>query len=306
MIKRIFLSIITLCITSASATDDRARDSILMSIESAIRIDYRACTGDSSRVDISRLIGWKKRQDLTVQSRAYREAVPRFLRQRGDSTTSFLPCQVTAFIVVENKKQLAAEKIIIDKLLAREDAETMRKDLAANPPSAFDFHSIPFGISQETLVRLFGTAFAGRSLVNTGRYLYADSIFVQNQLLVVAFYFGRSGRFYKYAIESSLQPAAALDSVVRPAAEAIGELLTATCGEPTYRANVGFFDIKAGMVSCQRQWDKDSCFAFSGMALFNNRCYAKALVVNRRIEALEQSLRRGSLAPRYADEPIMR
>jgi hypothetical protein len=285
--KILFACFIGFCVLSAMASDTTKTTRIVVDIQKSFREEYCACTGDSMQGNPRVVMAWKRKQNQTVATPLYQDALKRFMKL-PDIKKPFLPCDVIAWMNKDKERQTAQERNVTRALLARQDSIDLAAELALNPASAYDFALIPFGLYRETLIELFTMHYPRTSLLNIGSYLYAQKVPWEGRLLTVAFYFNKQDRFYKYALESTNMPADSLNTSVRPYADIFDSVFTRKIGKPGQQGTVAFFDIKDNQLSLCDEWETDRYQVYSGLSRIAYRYYAKAVISSMALDDRKQ------------------
>jgi hypothetical protein len=278
------VALLTLSLAILAADNLAAsQEQVLSQTEQSLRAEYRDCTGDTSVLLLSQLLRWKQAYHDQAQSAGYKALLAQYLVATG-RPGDIRPCEVLAWQARRQEELNLQDQELSRKILSAADSVldslSMQRQLTENPPSAFDFDRIAFGLSQPSVKFLFNRRMH-RPLSYEYPYLYCRNVEMAGSRFTVAFHFDLFGRLYKYELESPDAPADSLDSAVRPLARALQDHFRDKLGAPAHTAAVGRHDISTGRLARTAHWNEDSTSADVGIGVYNNRYYAKAIVTRQ-------------------------
>ena len=288
-LRSIFLVvIIALYANHFSALYANSNDTLFFkALETQLRTDYKTCTGDSTMPPLKKVLLWKQSIDSVIQKSEFSRIIKQFYNDSGVTATHHLPCEIIEWY---NNKKLALKRSdsisnvkLKNKNQQISDSLLIIKELSTVQHSSCDFMKIPFGISKRAVSTLLKDA-GILSLVEDSSFLHftnsADSIY--NTL---AFYFDKEGKYYKYEIESKMTSLDSLDTYIRPFAGIFARSYEQKIGQPAQQTNyIGRFDIIQGKLSISKIWILQNIEVYTGLATFDNRYYAKAIVIRKSLK----------------------
>jgi hypothetical protein len=280
----LFITIV-LCTSNYSLIYCNSADTLFFKgIEKELRANYKACTGDSSKQPLKKILLWKQSIDSVTQLPQYPQILKQFYNDSNITVGDHLPCEIVGWyrnkMIISRKADSTSKALIKSKNQQTEDSLFVIKELSNVQPSSCDHLKIPFGITKRGVIRLLKNSGISSFIDDTWLLYYinpADSI---NNTL--AFYFDKDGKYYKYEIESITSSLDSLDTYIRPFAEKLAVYFERNIGKPAQQSNyIGRFDITQGKLSISKVWKLQNIEVYTGLATFNNRYYAKALVIKR-------------------------
>ena len=262
-------------------------------IETQLRTVYKTCTGDSTTPPLKKILLWKKSIDSITQRSEYSQVIKQFYKDSGVTAIPHLPCEIVEWY--HNKKLALKKSDSISNVKLRNknqqtsDSLFVIKELSTVQHSSCDFMKIPFGISKHAVSTLLKGA-GILSLVEDSSFFHytnpADSIY--NTL---AFYFDKDGKYFKYEIESKMTSLDSLDTYIRPIAGILALSYEQKIGQPAQQINyIGRFDIKQGKLSISKIWILQNIEVYTGLATFDNRYYAKAIVIRKSLKTNKRKI----------------
>jgi len=251
-------------------------------IELKLRQDYRTCTGDTTAVPLKKVIVWRQSVDSIIKTKDYSQIEKAFYNDPDHRTSKHTACEIVAWYQQKMHDRRIADSLQKD-ILARQKTEHTdslytAKELQLTRKSSCDLLDIPFGISQKSVTKMLRDKgiddYSGDSV--TLHYKNEnDPIFN-----IIALYFDKNGLFYKYEIESITGPIDSLDTSIRPFAARLAFWIQDKTGfAPNQNNYVGLTDIKQGNLSITQVWKLDLNEIYIGLAVYNQRYYAKAIVL---------------------------
>lgn len=282
-IHSILLSvIIALCVSHYSLLYGNSYDTtFIKGIEKELRDDYKSCTGDSSRPPLKKVLLWKQSIDSITQLPEYTQILKQFYNDTSIAAGDRLPCEIVKWyrnkMLVTRKTDSTSNIILKSKRKKMADTLFITNELSKVHKSSCDYMKIPFGISKKSVMAL---------LTDTGITTFTDDTSLlhynnpQDSIYnTVAFYFDKNDKYYKYEIESVTASLDSLDTYIRPFAGKLALNYEQKIGRPAQQSNnIGRFDIVQGKLSISKIWKLQNIEVYTGLATFNNRYYAKAVV----------------------------
>ena len=265
------------------ASDTTATTAFMDSLAREFSIEYRICTGDSSPMDVRRLIAWRRQISTVTASPDYQTLLKAYCLSTGAQQNTVTPCAVWDWKAQNDKENELIEsknaQIYKQQQIEAQDSALVAKALADNSPSTFDLLSIPFGIPKIALMMLL-KKYSGIPFFDSGNFLFVKQFAIADRTFLAAFFFDRSGRLYKYEIESDPASADQINRIVRPDAEFLTTWFEQKCQRTLERIPVGFFDITEGRLATTAQWNDTLHRVEIGMSSSKNKYYAKTVVVD--------------------------
>lgn len=257
----------------------------IRNLEKEYRNNYRNCTGDTTNQPLAKILLWKQSFDSITRSQKFGALEKQYSDENHLEKTKPSPCEIVLWSKNKDQKKreidsLAVESNKIEKQW-KIDSLTIAREIGNSRKTTCDYANIPFGISKKSLITLAERA-GVRQLKDDGDCLYFsnhnDSIFS-----TIAFYFDTNDVYKKYAIESSSLPLDSLDTFIRGYAEKLATFFQKKIGNKAPQTNyIGRFDIVENSLSIYKQWKLDTITVYIGLATFNNRFYAKAIVTSNK------------------------
>jgi len=279
----IFLSVIfTLCTSDHSLVYSSSVDTLFFKeIEKVLRTDYESCTGDSSRVPLKKVIIWKQSIDSITQLPEFTQILKEFYKDSTIADENHSLCEIikwyrnkTLFL---KKSDSISNALLKNKKKQTADSLLTINELLKVQQSTCDYLNIPFGISKRGVVFLLQKAGVTSFTDDTSLLHYTnpqDSVYN-----TIAFYFDKNDKYYKYEIESVTASLDSLDTFIRPFAGKLALYFESKIGLSAHQNNyIGRFDILQGKLSISKIWELQNITVCTGLATFNNRYYAKAVV----------------------------
>ncbi len=251
-------------------------------IENQLRRDYQICTKDSSNVSMKQILQWKKDIDSITQSPEYSSIVKEFyVINKNDSKA--LPCQIVLWYRNQLQSKHRFDSLSLVKKLKEDgqisDSLVISAELTKVRKMTYDYKNIPFGISKKAF--LFIAKNAGLTpLIDEGKFICYensdDSVFKS-----VAFHFDNKGKFFSYEIESISLPLDSVDSHIRVYLDKLTMYFQKKLNQNPQQSNyIGNFEIVQGQLSISKMWVVQNTKIYIGIAAFNDRYYAKAIIIN--------------------------
>jgi hypothetical protein len=272
-------------ISTIPATDDMRRAVFFDSVQTLYLREYQACTGDQSFISAKELIQWKEDNNALAMSKEYLDLLKEYCKV--DSSTAVLPCKVLAWNQKRKALQVVHEDSLSRELLAREELEAAAKEAVSCVKTPFDVLGLPFGLSKKSFLLLYKNSARLQGVpffIDEGNYIYVKEMPWGGRTFLTAFYFDKSGTYFKYEIESPPATADRVNSTVRPDAEYLAHELAVRFGEPSRRYSIGFFDIKSGVLCPYKTWDADGYDVYVGISMSRYRYYAKAVISGKNLK----------------------
>jgi hypothetical protein len=280
--------IIVVCTGNYSFVSSRSTDTLFFNgIEDELRADYKACTGDSTRLPLKKVILWKQSIDSITQLPEFTQILKQFYNDSSIAAGHHSPCEIARWyrtkMLVRKKSENIANTLIKNKNQKKADSLLIKTELSKVHQSSCDYLKIPFGISKECVIVL---------LKDVGVTAFIDDTFLlhynnpeDSVYNTVAFYFDKNRRYYKYEIESVTASLDSLDTYIRPFAGTLALYYEQKIGQPAQQNNyIGRLDIVQGKLSISKIWELQNIEVCTGLATFNNRYYAKAIVTEKALK----------------------
>jgi hypothetical protein len=264
----------------AIATDETRQAMFFDSVQARYLKEYQECTGDKSYMSAKELIRWKDNMSAAAVSKEYLDLLKEYRLADASGGENALPCKVFAWNKLRKKLQAAREDTLAREKLAQEELENARSEAKGLAKSAYDIPGLPFGLSKESFLLVFKNTVAA-AFLDRGNYISVNDMAWGNRTFPTAFYFDKTGRFFKYEIESPSMAADRVNSAVRPDAEYLAHELAGRFGEPLHRFSIGFFDLKSDVLCPYKTWDAEGFDACVGLLMSKYRYCAKAVVAAR-------------------------
>jgi hypothetical protein len=280
---------IVLCTSNYTFAFSRSSDTLFFNgIEDGLRADYKACTGDSTRPPLKKIILWKQSIDSITQLPEFTQILKQFYNDSSIAAGHHSLCEITRWyrnkMLGQNKSESLANALIKNKDKQTADSLLVKSELSKVQQSSCDYLKIPFGISKECVITLLKFAGVTAFIDDTSLLHYnnpEDSVYN-----TVAFYFDKNGRYYKYEIESVTASLDSLDTYIRPFAGILALYYEQKIGQPAQQNNyIGRLDIVQGKLSISKIWELQNIEVCTGLATFNNRYYAKAIVTKKGLKS---------------------
>jgi hypothetical protein len=262
------------------ATDETRQTAFFDSVQAGYLREYQACTGDMSFVPSKDLLQWKEQMNALAVSKEYLDLLKEY--RRVDTTGNVLPCRVLAWNRKRKELQALHEDTLSRDLLAREELESAENEAGDLAKSPYDLPGLPFGLSKKSLLLIFKNNMRV-PFVDEGNYIYVNNMAWGSRTFLTAFYFDKTGLYFKYEIEGPSLTADRVNSTVRPDAEYLSHELAGRFGEPSRRYSIGFFDIKSGVLCPYKTWDAAGFDVYVGLSMNKYRYYAKAVIAAHEI-----------------------
>lgn len=267
-----------------TAMDDTAGAGFYAQLEALLRADYTACTGDTAKIPLKKLIGWKHFIDSMVDRPEYPAIAKEYRAKTGRSAVTDRPCAVVAWKWIQDS--VAAEAARRAEVQRRLDAAIRAESLAVVNEAArlprlpCDFAAIPFGINQRSFL-WFARRLDIDTVVDAGRFLRSARVPVANRPFAAAFFFDARGSLYRYELEGTGFPAESLDRGARGDADLLAAYFERKIGAPPRQTNrVGRDEIKEDSLAICKVWSRPQWSVAVGLSTRRFRCYAKAVVMN--------------------------
>lgn len=267
----------------SSNAEKSSSDSLFFTdLEKQLRRDYQICTKDSSNVSIKHILQWKKDIDSITQSPEYSSIVKEY-NTCNKNISKALPCEIVLWYRKQLQSKLMFDSLFLVKKKAEDehinDSLLISADLSKVKKMSYDYKDIPFGISKKTFSFLAKKA-GITPLVDEGNFICyegnSDSAFKS-----IAFNFNNKGKYFGYEIESVSLPLDSIDSHIRIYLDKLTMCFQKKLNQSPQRSNyIGNFEIIQGQLSISKMWSVQNTKIFIGIAAFNNRYYAKAVISN--------------------------
>jgi hypothetical protein len=252
-------------------------------IEQKVRLDYQNCTGDYSQLPLRKLIIWKESIDSIVARKDYPRILKSFFEDSSNSNSRSLPCEVVAWyqktILDKNIKDSlvkVASKASIEKT---SDSLILAQELAAVKRTPFDLLDIPFGVSHLAVLKLLASRGITEFVDEKSVLYYTDSS--SQTYFIRAFFFNKSGTYYKFETETRSVNPDSLDMVIRPLLLNMETMYREqSSSQPSETNYIGFNDITQGKLSISKVWNVKGIKIFTGLSIHNNLFYAKSIVIS--------------------------
>ena len=251
------------------------------SLVSIVKNDYLVCVGDPERISRSQLFRWKSHIDSMVRDKGYPKKFQSFVTATGMKAHEVRPCEPIVFYEQLDRQITEMDNIISAQRAAKEkahkDSMTISHELKKHKASHVDILGFPPGISKTVMKMILDRDKVRSKTVQN--YILADSLIIDGQKVVAAFYFDEHDRYNAYELETAAVKAASLDNVVRKWADEFAASYERKLGKPPAAVNrVNFQEIKQGRLSIVTRWDKQHPKVLIGLATDNNLYYAKVMV----------------------------
>lgn len=280
--------------TTLQARDRRTETAYCDSLIELYRTQYRNCTADTSEIDVETLVEWKQQVNRFVQSPEYGIHLKAYCATFGVKPLDVSPCQLVQWLQKKEQQQYETQKLFakirFERDQARAESLYIHNEIRSIAPSPFDFDSIPFGITKSSFVKLFEQRYE-HALVDAGDYVYCQNLQWGGRPFLSAFYFGESGKLFKYVIESDTLPVDSLDSRVRPQVRYLAAIFERRFGEPAHTRRIGLFDIRESILTPYKRWNREGYTVCVGIGVHHHRYYAQAIVIDNTAADIEQRLR---------------
>ncbi|MCU0608514.1 MAG: hypothetical protein MUF22_01945 [Chitinispirillaceae bacterium] len=277
-----------LCALSFAIVDSANR-AFLDDIEQRLRGEYISCTGDTSRVPISKIRAWKRIIDSLATLPSYPTIATEYRKKTGLRPEEVGPCAVALWKMERDSIILTidtkAKKDLTEQIKKREDSASVAKITEEGRRMPCLLGEIPFGVPKEVFVKLAALArldsLTGDETAQRN-YLICKKVPVDNRFFVGAFYFDTGGRYVRYELESRSFPVDSLDSLVWPEAKYFASFFEKKIGAmPLRTSRISRDEIKQGRLSLYKVWSKPDWSVSIGLSRHKFRYYAKAVVMNR-------------------------
>jgi len=257
-----------------------AADSLLYIVKN----DYLICVGDPEKISRAQLFRWKSHIDSAVRDKGYPEKFKSFVAATGLKAHEVRPCEPIVFYEQLDKQIAEMDNIISAQRAAKEksykDSMTILHELKNHKTGHVDILGFPAGISKTVMKMILDRDKIRSKTVQN--YILADSLIIDGQKVVAAFYFDEQNRYNAYELETAAVKAAALDTLVRKWVSEFTASYERKLGHPPAAVNrVNFQEIKQGRLSIVSRWDKHPPKVLIGLATDNNLYYAKVMVSYR-------------------------
>jgi hypothetical protein len=252
-------------------------------IEQKVRLDYQNCTGDYSALPLRKLMVWKESIDSVVARKDYPRILQSFFEDTSNSNSRSLPCDVVAWYhktIIDKQIQDSLSKAASkDAVKKTSDSLTLAHELAAVKRTPLDLLDIPFGVSHMAVLKLLSGRGINEFVDDNSVVYYTDS--VSQTFFVRAFFFNRSGTYYKFETESRSVKPDSLDMVIRPLLQNMETMYRElTASQPSETNYIGFNDITQGKLTISKVWNIKGIKIVTGMSMYNNLFYAKSIVIS--------------------------
>lgn len=252
-------------------------------IEQKVRLDYQNCTGDYSQLPLSKLILWKESIDSIVARKDYPLILKSFFEDSSNSNSRNLPCEVVAWYRktildkhIKDSLVKVASKTILKKT---SDSLLLAHELAAVKRTSLDLLDIPFGVSHQAVLKLLEKRGITDIVNQASVVYYTDSI--SQTYFLRAFFFNKSGTYYKYETETRSITPDSLDKVIRPLLLNLETFYSEqSSSQPAETNYIGFNDIMQGKLSISKVWNLKGIKIYTGLSMHNNLFYAKSIVIS--------------------------
>jgi hypothetical protein len=169
-----------------------------------------------------------------------------------------------------------AAKISIKKT---SDSLILAQELAAVKRTPLDLLDIPFGVSHMAVSILLSSRGITEFIDEKSVIYYTDSS--SQTYFIRAFFFNKSGTYYKFETETRSVKPDSLDMVIRPLLLNMEmmyrELISSQPSETNY---IGFNDITQSRLSISKVWNVKGIKIVTGLSMYNNLFYAKSIVTS--------------------------
>jgi len=277
----ILIALLLFSSADSSITQAEVEDTFIVSVKKRLIDEYRTCTGDSVNIRPDSLVRWKKNMTARTETPEYKKILEEFISHNGMASGAY-PCEVLAWHRDRLQYLKTGEEAVVKKLISTLDntVDSIRvfRELEANPPSPLDFEGIPFGLSKKVFALIFNKKFSF-PLQDKNSVLSAEHVYLKGTPFLIRFHFSDKGRYYKYEIEGYSFHGDSLNSIVRPQATLLRQLMEEKIGPPARIERIGYFDIKSETISPYVKWEKETHSVTVGLGLEKNRYYTRATVV---------------------------
>lgn len=280
-----FYILFLLCIIGPQSLRAKTSDDTIFFkiIEQKVRIDYQNCSGDYSPIPLSQLILWKESIDSVVARKDYPLILKSFFEDSSNSNSRSLPCDIVAWYQkkmhdnsIKDSLVKIAAKISIKKT---SDSLILAQELAAVKRTPLDLLDIPFGVSHMAVSILLSSRGITEFIDEKSVIYYTDSS--SQTYFIRAFFFNKSGTYYKFETETRSVKPDSLDMVIRPLLLNMEmmyrELISSQPSETNY---IGFNDITQSRLSISKVWNVKGIKIVTGLSMYNNLFYAKSIVTS--------------------------
>jgi len=285
MLRHGFYLLFSLCILLPQSLHAKTSDDTIFFkiIEQKVRFDYQNCTGDYSFMPLRKLIIWKESIDSVVARKDYPQILKSFFEDSSNSNSRSLPCEVVAWYqkkaLDKHTNDSLAKVTVKANSKKTSDALLLAHELSAVKRTPVDLLDIPFGVSHRSVLKLL-TDRGITDITNENTVIYYTDSSSQTYY-IRAFFFNKSGTFYKYETETRTVKPDSLDLIIRPLLlnmETMYRELTSTSSSETNY--IGFTDIVQGKLSVSKTWNINGIKIFTGLSMYNNLYYAKSIVIS--------------------------
>jgi hypothetical protein len=262
-------------------------------LETALRQQYVFCTGDSSDLNRSKILLWKRKLEIFAESDSFKVMAKSYFAETGLSPADVYICEIVNWFQSRSTGDDEYNQLLEDDVRRREKrrADSLLIDsVCANAEaSPFDFAGVPFGISKKMFKLIMEWRYPEKYEDN-GRYIQYKELVIDNISANAAFHFDNDGLYRMYELEGSGGPLDSLNTKVRNEVTLLGSILEGKSGiAPDHIYRIGRFDIIQGRLTVERLWRKATISAFVGIATFNYHYYGKAVVLANEIKKNEKN-----------------
>jgi hypothetical protein len=271
-------------VLSTHALTDTTNAGFFKKLEKELRMDYVACTGDSTPLPVKTLIRWKHRVDSFAALPGYERTASAYEKETGRSPGADRPCAVLRWKHGKDSlagvEAAAAKRLDLTRRDAKAESLSVYKEISSLRKIPVTFNGIPLGSSKRSFFWLAKRrGFTG--LVDKGSYFVFRSVPLGDRAWLGAFYFDTLG-LCRYELEGPGYPADSLDGAVRADAAYLASVFEDLIGSPPHQVNrVGRDEITAQELSIVNAWSQSGWSVAVGLSRHAWRYYAKAIVTNR-------------------------
>jgi hypothetical protein len=242
--------------------------------------EYAACHDlDSvpSRVSFDSVLSWKKRLNAWAGASDYTSYVAEYTRAhttRADRPVR--PCEVYQWVLARRRR---AFRDSVTAARRRRDSLVIATARTRNPPSAWDYDAVHFGMQDTVVSLVFAKNGPCRLRHHYEERICRDIVF-GNTRVTLRLIFNRARRLGGYTLQSTPVAAHALDSLLRATARTWADTFTTRTGIAPRIHRVSFLDIVPDSIAAYRTWRDGPYRATIGFQEFSDSLSVVARVID--------------------------